>query len=101
MNSVVDLMKELEVKEKAVEELKKKAVEGCSDIMSKVDELKHALILAEEANDMHAGEVCAEKAILATELKELQLRLFTMSDELSLISSRPHRLLLLLQVLQL
>ncbi|GJU11234.1 hypothetical protein Tco_1133630 [Tanacetum coccineum] len=81
MNSVVDLMKELEVKEKAVEELKKKVAEGCSD--------------------PHAGEVCAEKAILATELKELQLRLFTMSDELSLISSRPHRLLLLLQVLQL
>ncbi|GKE94316.1 hypothetical protein Tco_1579171, partial [Tanacetum coccineum] len=37
---------------------------GCSDIMSR-----------------HVGEVCAEKAILATELTELQLCLFTMSDE--------------------
>nr|GEU86222.1 hypothetical protein [Tanacetum cinerariifolium] len=81
MNSVVDLMKEVEVKEKAAEEVKERAAEGCSDILSKVDELKQALIRAKEANDMHAGEVCAEKAILATELKELQLRLFTMSDE--------------------
>ncbi|GJX85110.1 stress response protein NST1 [Tanacetum coccineum] len=81
MNSVVDLMNEVEVKERAAEEVKEKAAEGCSDILSKVDELKQALIRAKEANDMHAGEVCAEKAILATELKELQLRLFTMSDE--------------------
>ncbi|GJU11208.1 hypothetical protein Tco_1133604 [Tanacetum coccineum] len=42
MNSVVDLMKEGEVKEKVVEEVKEKAVEGCLDILSKVDELKHA-----------------------------------------------------------
>ncbi|GKA21882.1 hypothetical protein Tco_0707844 [Tanacetum coccineum] len=64
MNSVVDLRKEVEVKEKDAEEVKEKAAEGCSDILSR-----------------HAGEVCAEKAILATELKELQLCLFTMSDE--------------------
>ncbi|GJU39478.1 hypothetical protein Tco_1192435, partial [Tanacetum coccineum] len=37
-----DLMKEGEVKEKVVEEVKEKAVEGCLDILSKVDELKHA-----------------------------------------------------------
>ncbi|PWA68154.1 hypothetical protein CTI12_AA310680 [Artemisia annua] len=81
MNSVVELMKEVEVKEKAAEEVKEEATKGCSVILSKVEELKQALIRAKEANDMHAGEVCAEKAILATELKELQLRLFTISDE--------------------
>ncbi|GKE70463.1 hypothetical protein Tco_1528535, partial [Tanacetum coccineum] len=44
----------------------------------------NALILAKEANDMHVREVCTENAILATKLKELQLHLFTMSDELLL-----------------
>ncbi|XP_071720061.1 uncharacterized protein [Rutidosis leptorrhynchoides] len=81
MNSVVDLMKEVESKEKAAEEAKEEANRGCSDIYAKVDELKQALNRAKEANDMHAGEVHAEKAILATELKELQFRLFTLSDE--------------------
>ncbi|GJX45481.1 hypothetical protein Tco_0262157 [Tanacetum coccineum] len=84
MNSVVDLMKEGEVKEKVVEEVKEKATKGCLDILSKVDELKPALVLAKKANDMHVGEVCAENAILATKLNELKLRFFTMSDELLL-----------------
>ncbi|GJT98073.1 hypothetical protein Tco_1093591 [Tanacetum coccineum] len=71
VNSVVDVMKEVEVKEKVVEEVKEKAVE--------VRVYAKLLVFMK-----HAGEVCAEKAILATELKELQLRLFTMSDEISL-----------------
>lgn len=81
MNSVVDLIKEVESKEKIAEEVKEEASQGCSYYYAKVDELKHALLRAKEANDMHAGEVYAEKAILATELKELQLRLLTLSDE--------------------
>ncbi|KAI3668206.1 hypothetical protein L6452_43283 [Arctium lappa] len=81
MDSVVNLMKEVEFKEKAAEQAKEVAARGCSDILAKVDELKQALRRAKEANDMHAGEVYAEKAILATELKELQLRLFNLSDE--------------------
>ncbi|KAI3526776.1 hypothetical protein L1887_06039 [Cichorium endivia] len=81
MDSVVELMREVEDKEKAAEEAKEEANRDCSHIFAKVDELKLALGRAKEANDMHAGEVYAEKAILATELKELQLRLFTLSDE--------------------
>ncbi|XP_076934091.1 uncharacterized protein LOC143600226 [Bidens hawaiensis] len=81
MNSVIDLMKVVESKEKAAEQAEEDATRGCSDILVKVDEVKHALLRAKEANEMHAGEVNAEKAILATELKELQLRLFNLSDE--------------------
>ncbi|XP_076952206.1 uncharacterized protein LOC143625867 [Bidens hawaiensis] len=81
MNSVIDLMKVVESKEKVAEQANEDATRGCSDILAKVDEVKHALLRAKEANEMHAGEVNAEKAILATELKELQLRLFNLSDE--------------------
>lgn len=81
MESVVDLMREVEDKEKTADEAKEDANKDCSHIFAKVDELKQALGRAKEANDMHAGEVYAERAILATELKELQLRLFALSDE--------------------
>ncbi|GKC01571.1 hypothetical protein Tco_0987707, partial [Tanacetum coccineum] len=60
------------------------ATSSVVDLMKEVDELKQTPILEKEANDMHAGEVCVEKAILATEMKELQLCLFTMSDEILL-----------------
>jgi hypothetical protein len=36
---------------------------------------------AKEANNMHAGEVFGEKSILATEVRELQSRLLSLSDE--------------------
>ncbi|MFS7987499.1 hypothetical protein Hanom_Chr11g01023391 [Helianthus anomalus] len=81
MDSVIDLMKAVESKEKDVEQANEDATRGCSDILAKVDEVKHALVRAKEANDMHAGEVNAEKAILATELRELQVRLNTLSDD--------------------
>ncbi|KAL4588207.1 hypothetical protein LXL04_001089 [Taraxacum kok-saghyz] len=81
MDAVVELMREVEDKEKDAEEAKEEATRDCSHIFAKVDELKQALGRAKEANDMHAGEVYAEKAILATEMKELQVRLFTLSDE--------------------
>ncbi|GKE34306.1 hypothetical protein Tco_1453628 [Tanacetum coccineum] len=61
------------------------AVNLVVDLMKEVEsERINALILAKEANDMHVREVCTENAILATKLKELQLHLFTMSDELLL-----------------
>ncbi|KAD3338223.1 hypothetical protein E3N88_33744 [Mikania micrantha] len=81
MSSVVDLMREVESKEKAADQAKAEATHDCLDILGKVNEVKQALSRAKEANDMHAGEVNAEKAILAAELKELQLRLFNLSDE--------------------
>ena len=52
MDSVVNIMKEVEFKEKAAEQAKEEAVRGCSDILAKVDELKQALWRAKEANDM-------------------------------------------------
>ncbi|XP_060667383.1 uncharacterized protein LOC107426019 isoform X3 [Ziziphus jujuba] len=68
-------------KEKAAEQAKEEAAKGGLDILVKVEELKQMLAQAKEANDMHAGEVYGERAILATELKELQSRLLGLSDE--------------------
>ncbi|XP_039056469.1 uncharacterized protein LOC120199478 [Hibiscus syriacus] len=50
------------------------------EILLKVEELKQMLPHAKEANDMHA-EVYGEKAILVTEVKELENRLLSLSDE--------------------
>ncbi|KAF9669413.1 hypothetical protein SADUNF_Sadunf14G0105100 [Salix dunnii] len=81
MESVMNLMKEAELKEMAAEQAKDEAARGGLDILIKVEELKQMLIRAKEANDMHAGEVYGEKAILATEVRELQARLLSLSDE--------------------
>ncbi|RXH81702.1 hypothetical protein DVH24_035123 [Malus domestica] len=71
-----------EVQEKAVDIVQEEASRGALDIMVKVEELKQMLAHAKEANDMvHAGEVFGEKAILATEARELQSRLLNLSDE--------------------
>ncbi|KAL0371338.1 UNVERIFIED_CONTAM: hypothetical protein Sangu_0451900 [Sesamum angustifolium] len=81
MNSVISLMKEVELKEQAAEQAKKEAAIGGSHIMDKVEELKRMLPHAKGANDMHAGDVYGEKAILATELRELQSRVLSLSIE--------------------
>lgn len=52
MDSVVELMREVEEKEKTAEEAKEEATRDCSHIFAKVDELKQALGRAKEANDM-------------------------------------------------
>lgn len=52
MNSVVDLMREVEQKEKVAEQIKEQSNRDCSDIYSKVDEIKQTLQQAKEANDM-------------------------------------------------
>ncbi|KAK4492542.1 hypothetical protein RD792_003354 [Penstemon davidsonii] len=62
--SVMSLMREVEIQEQAAERAKEEAAMGGTDILNK-----------------HAGEVYGEKAILATELRELQSRLFSLSDE--------------------
>ncbi|KAG5231842.1 leucine-rich repeat-containing protein [Salix suchowensis] len=80
MESVMILMKEAELKEMAAEQAKDEAARGGLDILIKV-ELKQMLVRAKEANGMHAGEVYGEKAILATEVRELQARLLSLSDE--------------------
>ncbi|KAM7521566.1 hypothetical protein LguiA_011468 [Lonicera macranthoides] len=81
MESVISLMKEVELQEKAAVQAKEEAAQGGLDILHKVEELKMQLQLAKEANGMHAGEVYGEKAILATEVRELQTRLLSLSDK--------------------
>ncbi|KAM1999240.1 hypothetical protein ACFX16_006697 [Malus domestica] len=81
MESVINMMREVEVQEKAVDIVQEEASRGGLDIMVKVEELKRMLAHAKDANDMHAGEVFGEKAILATEAKELQSRLLNLLDE--------------------
>ncbi|XP_042518062.1 uncharacterized protein LOC122091892 [Macadamia integrifolia] len=81
MESVINKMKELEFQEEAAEKAKREVAEGGLDILAKVEDLREMLQHAKEANDMHAGEVYGEKAILATELRELQARIQNLSDE--------------------
>ncbi|KAF5731514.1 hypothetical protein HS088_TW18G00192 [Tripterygium wilfordii] len=81
MESVMNMMREVEVQEKAAEAAVEDAARGGLDILVEVEKLKTMLEHAKETNNMHAGEVYGEKAILATELKELQARLLSLSDE--------------------
>ncbi|XP_058195993.1 uncharacterized protein LOC131312330 isoform X1 [Rhododendron vialii] len=81
MESVISLMREVELQEKAAEQAKEEAARGGFDILLRVGDLKQMLQHAKEANNMHAGEVFGEKAILATEARELQSRLLSLADE--------------------
>ncbi|XP_057487383.1 uncharacterized protein LOC130773456 isoform X1 [Actinidia eriantha] len=81
MESVLSLMREVELQEKAAEQAKEEAVKGDLYILGRVEDLKQMLQHAKDANSMHAGEVYGEKAILATEARELQARLLSLSDE--------------------
>lgn len=81
MESVMNMMKEVELQEISAEQAKEEAARGGLDILVEVEKLKLMLVHAKEANDMHAGEVYGEKAILATEVRELQARLLSLSDE--------------------
>ncbi|XP_050942733.1 uncharacterized protein LOC103492692 isoform X2 [Cucumis melo] len=81
MQSVTNKMKELEDMEKYFEKVKEDTANSESEILAKVEEMKQTVARTKEANDMHAGEVYGEKAILATETRELQSRLLSLSDE--------------------
>lgn len=52
MESVMNMVKEVEIQEKAAEEAKKEAEKGDLDILIKVEEIKRMLAHAKEANDM-------------------------------------------------
>ncbi|KAK4281138.1 hypothetical protein QN277_012664 [Acacia crassicarpa] len=52
MESLISLMKEVEIQEKAAEQAKMEAALGGSEILIIVEELKNMLMHAEEANDM-------------------------------------------------
>ena len=81
MESLMNLMREVELQEKSAKEANMEAATGGCDILARVEEYQTMLEHAKEANDMHAGEVYGEKAILATELRELQSRLLGLSEE--------------------
>ncbi|XP_010457336.1 PREDICTED: uncharacterized protein LOC104738824 [Camelina sativa] len=81
MESVTNLMREVELQEKDAENSKEGASRGGLDTLQKVEELKKMLDHAKEANGMHAGEVYGEKSILVTEVKELENRLLNLSEE--------------------
>ncbi|GAB2234292.1 hypothetical protein Drorol1_Dr00003539 [Drosera rotundifolia] len=81
MQSVVQMIREVELQEKALSEVKEMAANGGSEILAEVEEIRKIIFHAKEENDMHAGEVNGEKAILTTEMKELQARLLCMSEE--------------------
>ncbi|KAF2547556.1 hypothetical protein F2Q70_00019263, partial [Brassica cretica] len=81
MDSVTNLMKDVELEEKDAEKSESEAARGGLDTLEKVEEFKNMLKHAKEANDINAGEVYGEKSILATEAKELENRLLNLSEE--------------------
>ena len=52
MESVLSLMREVKLQEKAAEEAKEEAASGGLDILMNVEELKQKSLHAKEANDM-------------------------------------------------
>ncbi|XP_039043023.1 uncharacterized protein LOC120182063 [Hibiscus syriacus] len=81
MQSILDLMREVVLQEEAAELAKEECTKGGLDILVKVEELRQMLAHVKHANDMHAGQVFGEKAILVAEGRELQSRLFSLSEE--------------------
>ncbi|CAN8237837.1 unnamed protein product [Cochlearia groenlandica] len=81
MESIMNLMREVELQEKDAEKVKEEAARGGLDTLEKTEELKKILKHAKEANDMQAGEVYGERSILTTEVSELENRLLNLSEE--------------------
>lgn len=52
LESLINLMKEVEIEEKAAEQAKMEAALGGSEILINVEELKKMLMHAKDANDM-------------------------------------------------
>ncbi|XP_073395245.1 uncharacterized protein [Physcomitrium patens] len=67
--------------EASAQQAKKDAMNGGLDLLAKVEEMQVMLVRAREANEMHAGEVYGEKAVLGTESQELQRRLAQLKEE--------------------
>ncbi|CAH8301207.1 unnamed protein product [Eruca vesicaria subsp. sativa] len=81
MESIMNLMREVELQEKDAEKVKEDATRGGFDTLQKVENLKKILAHAKEGNDMDAGEVYGERSILSTEVNELENRLLNLSEE--------------------
>lgn len=80
-DSLFSLISEVQMKEKYVQKAREEAAQGGLDTFARVEDLTKMLQRAKDANDMYAGEVNGEKAILATETRELQSRLQSLSEE--------------------
>ncbi|KAG9134010.1 hypothetical protein Leryth_004716 [Lithospermum erythrorhizon] len=81
MESVISLMRKVELQEEAAELAEAEAAKGGSAILNTAEELINMLQHAKEENGMRSGEVYGERAVLATEARELQARLFSLSEE--------------------
>lgn len=76
-----NMMREVEHLEDKAKQAKEEASVAGQDILAKAEDIREMLKHAKEENNMRAGEVYGEKAILATEARELQSRLLSLSDE--------------------
>ncbi|KAK1292344.1 hypothetical protein QJS10_CPB17g01929 [Acorus calamus] len=81
MESVMSMMKEVELKENKAKHAKEEALNAGQVILKKVEEMKNMLKDEKEKNDLHCGSVYGERAILATEARELQSRLLNLSAQ--------------------
>jgi len=87
-DALVAAIEEMRAMRAAVEEAeatsqqaKKDAMNGGLDVLADVKEMQAMLVRAREVNEMHAGEVYGEKAVLETESLELQRRLAQLKAE--------------------
>ncbi|KAH9312422.1 hypothetical protein KI387_027457, partial [Taxus chinensis] len=81
MDSIRSLWRKTHCEEAVAQHAKEEAANGGMEILAKVEELRLTLARAKESNDMHAGEVYGERAILATEARELQSRITQLAAE--------------------
>eukprot|EP00268_Persea_americana_P014612 TRINITY_DN16532_c0_g2_i1.p1 TRINITY_DN16532_c0_g2~~TRINITY_DN16532_c0_g2_i1.p1 ORF type:complete len:577 (-),score=162.53 TRINITY_DN16532_c0_g2_i1:451-2181(-) len=81
IESVLNKAREVELQEKIAKQAKEEASRVGLDILTEVENVKQMVHQAKETYDMHAGEVFGERAILATEARELQSRLLYLSNE--------------------
>ncbi|CAL4908037.1 unnamed protein product [Urochloa decumbens] len=79
--AISEMLQEVELNEKNTKHAISEASQAGYDILLKVEELKEMTNLAVEDNNKVAGEIFAEKSILATEAQGLQTRLFNISEE--------------------
>uniref|UniRef100_A0A0A9B855 Uncharacterized protein n=1 Tax=Arundo donax TaxID=35708 RepID=A0A0A9B855_ARUDO len=79
--AISEMLQEVELNEEKTKRAISEASQAGNDLLVKVEELKEITTLAVEDNKKVAGEIFAEKSILATEAQELQTRLFNISEE--------------------
>ncbi|OEL15811.1 hypothetical protein BAE44_0023170, partial [Dichanthelium oligosanthes] len=79
--AISEMLQEVELNEENTKRAMSEANQAGNDILVKVEELKEMTTLAVEDNNKIAGEIYAEKSILATEAQELQTRLSNISEE--------------------